>query len=143
MIRPAFSGPKNSGRRKRAGHDAHEAVHRLLVAVHRPDELLHLGRRGLDLRELVGELVDRQRLLVPRPLIVGHRIVVGAAPREGVVERGRHRLCVAEGVGDPERGDRVLVVAGVADERPARAEGLRKKPGRSAVPTKRVSRLAP
>ena len=40
------------------------------------------------------------------------------ASGEGVVERCRGGVGVAECVGDPEGGDRVVVAAGVADERP-------------------------
>jgi hypothetical protein len=49
-------------------------------------ELLHLLWRRLDLREVAGELVDRHGLLVPGALVAGHRVVVRAVPREGVVE---------------------------------------------------------
>ncbi len=133
MIRPAFSGAKNSGAGQRAGHDAHEAVLRLLVALHRPDELLHLGRRRLELREVAGEFVDGQRLLVPGALVVGHRIVERAALGEGLVEGGGHGLGVAEGIRDPERRDRVLVVAGVSHESPS-------GPVRLAEVTREVSR---
>ena len=58
-------GPEELGCRECARHDAHEVVHRRLVSVQRSEKLLHLERRGLDLRELAGELVERLRLLVP------------------------------------------------------------------------------
>jgi hypothetical protein len=43
--------------------------------------------------------------------------------REAGIHGVRQELRVAEGVGHPERRDQVLVVAGVADERPAAAVG--------------------
>ena len=119
MIRPVFSGREELGRRERGRHDAHEVVHRGLVALHRGDQLLQVGRRRLELREVAGELVERQRLLVALPLVAGQGVLVGPASCEAVVEGRRQQLGVAEGVADPEARDRVLVVAGVADERPA------------------------
>ena len=57
-------------------------------------------------------------------LVVGHRVVERAPAAERLVEGGGAQLGVAERVADPLRGDRVLGVAGVADERPARAVRL-------------------
>ena len=124
MMRPAFSGAKNSG----AGSVPAMTLTKPSIASWlpciAPMSCCISGGGRLDLREVAGELVDRQRLLVPGALVVGHRVVVGASLGERVVEGRRHRLGVTERVGDPERRDRVLVVAGVADERPPRAVGL-------------------
>src|SRR6266542_3321642 len=43
---------------------------------------------------------------------------------EGLVQGGGAQLGVAEGVADALRGDRVLGVAGIADQRPAAPERL-------------------
>jgi hypothetical protein len=75
----------------------------------------------------------RQRLLVARLLPRRHRVVVGPASGERVVEGRRSGLGVAERVGDPEGGERILVVAGVADERPTGAEGLAEEARRSPI----------
>ena len=54
------------------------------------------------------------------PLVLAQRVVVAAAAVPGGVERAGAQLGVAEGVGDALGGDRVLGVAGVPDQRPAR-----------------------
>ena len=66
MIRPMCSGSKNSTGDTVPGGDAHERVHRVLVAVDGAEQLLHLRRRRLERRQLGGELVDRQHLRVAR-----------------------------------------------------------------------------
>src|SRR5262245_41318614 len=53
-----------------------------------------------------------------------HRLLEGTHTAERLVERGGAQLGVAERVADALRGDGVLVVAGVADERPSPAERL-------------------
>ena len=66
--------------------------------------------------------------MVARLLVGGHRVLVRAAPGGDVVQGGGQQLGIAERVVDPHRRDRVLVVAGVADERPARAVRLAEPP---------------
>src|SRR4051794_14497115 len=75
----------------RAGprHDAHEAVHRLLVSLHRSQQLLRLDLGDLEPRLIAGELVDRLSRLVAGALVSGQRLVVRPAPGEDVVERQR------------------------------------------------------
>ena len=71
-----------------------------------------------------GELVHGEDVLVPCHLVVGHRHVEVAGARERLVQRGDAQLGVAEGVLHALGGDEVLVVSGVTDERPSRAERL-------------------
>ena len=68
------------GRRRHARVDARESVHRLLVPVHRAEQLLHLGRRRLERRELAGELEHRQHVRVARRLVFAHRVVERRCP---------------------------------------------------------------
>jgi hypothetical protein len=63
-------------------------------------------------------------VLVARGLIVGHRLLEGAPAGIGLVQRPDAQLGVPEGVLDPLRRDEVLVVSGVAHQRPPRPEGL-------------------
>ena len=109
-----FSGAKNSGGASVPAMTLTKSSIAAWLSLHRAEERLHLGLGRLERREVGGEPVHRQRLLVAGSLPRAHR-VLGAECR-------RERLRVAERVGDPERRDRVLVVPGVADERPARAE---------------------
>ena len=71
-MRPMFSSEKNS-----AGDvmpALSEAVHRVLVAGHRAEQCLHLGRRRLERHKLVRELVHRQHVLIARRLVLpAHR----------------------------------------------------------------------
>ena len=97
-MRPTFSSEKNSAGDVTPALTLSEAVHRLLVAVHRAEQLLHLGRRRLERRELARELVHRQHVLVAGRLVLGHRVVERARARERLVERGGAQLGVAERV---------------------------------------------
>ena len=111
--------------RQRPRLDADEVVHRLLVAGDRSEQLLRLGRRGLvDLGEVERHLVHRHHVFVAGRLVGGHGVVVGAPFGERGVERIGEPFGVQERVGDALGGDRVQVVAGVADEGPARSVGL-------------------
>ena len=124
MIAPTLSGEKNSAGEIVPAFICAKPVHRLRAAAHGAEQLLQLGRRRLQRRELARELVHRQRVLVAGALVVAHRVVEGARAAEGLVERRRAALGVAEGVLDALRGDRVLRVARVAHERPAGAVRL-------------------
>src|SRR5262245_5905954 len=93
----------------------------------RAKKLLHLRRRWREPGELTRELVGRQHVPVARRLVRGHRILERARARKPFVERRRTEPGIAERVGDPLSGDEVLVVARVANERPARTERLAKK----------------
>src|SRR5262245_56628133 len=104
--------------------DAREGVHRVLVALRGTQDLHQLGRRGLEGRELGGELESRERVLVAPRLVAAHLGVEGAPAGKDRVQRGDAELDAEEGVGDPERGDEVLVVAGIPDQRPAGTERL-------------------
>jgi len=79
------------------------------------------GSRG---GELGGELVHGQDLLVAGGLVGAHGGIKGAGTGEGLVQGGGAQLGVPEGVMHALGGDEVLVVAGIADQRPARPEGL-------------------
>ena len=121
-MRPTFSSEKNS-----AGD-----VTPALTRANRPslpdcraprEQLLQLGRRGASVANWqVNSYIGRT--CSSRALILAASPRRRCAPGERVVERGGAQLGVAEGVVDALRGDEVLVVAGVADQRPAGAEGL-------------------
>ena len=81
MMRPRCSGVEELDRRHGAGDDADERVHGVVVAVHGSEQLLHLGRRRFERRQLGGELVDRQHLGVAGLLVGGHGVVERAAGR--------------------------------------------------------------
>ncbi|HET6259009.1 MAG TPA: hypothetical protein VFE39_10200, partial [Pseudonocardia sp.] len=57
-------------------------------------QLFELGRRGLERRELGGELVQRQDVLVADGLVVAHRDVEGAGTGERLVQCRRAQLGV-------------------------------------------------
>src|SRR4029453_7946693 len=68
-------------RRRDAGVDASESVHRCLVATLGGEELLDLGWGGSRRRELCSELVEREHVLVAHRLVVGHRRVEWSCAR--------------------------------------------------------------
>src|SRR5262249_53654012 len=111
-------GRKELGHWERARHHAREVVRRVLIRSDRAEQLLLLGWRRLERGDLTRELEHRHRAFVALLLVVGHRVVEAAGPGEGLVERVDEELDLMKRVGDAERGDRVLVVSGVADERP-------------------------
>src|SRR5437660_745591 len=92
---------------------------------------LLLGRRRCECGKLPRELVQRSRLLVARALVAGECLVEPSRAAEACVECVREELCVAKRIAYPLRRDRVLVVSGVADERPSGAVWL-------AVPERQV-----
>ena len=95
-----------------------------LVVAQGGEQLLHLGRRRLQPRELERDLVARRR----RPRCAAARSP--PAPRRAARAR-RSPPSIASASSSASRkasvmpcaSDRVLVVAGVADQRPARAVG--------------------
>lgn len=95
-------------------------------------ELLHL-RQGCQGRHLGGELVHRRDPCVAFPVPCAHCVVEGLSTAEPLVDCLATPFGVVEGVGDALCGDRVLVVAGVADQRVAVT--------RRACGTSRVRRL--
>ena len=79
--------------------------------------------RGLQVDEAVGgwELGDRPGQVeglaqsrVASPVVGGQRLALGCRVLEGIADRGREELRVAERVGDPVAGHRIPVVPGVA-----------------------------
>ena len=78
------------------------------------------GRRGQP-RHVGGHCVDRPGEGVAPAAEVGQRSSSGPRSAEPVDDRPRQNLGVEERIGHALRGDRVLVVARVAEERPARA----------------------
>ena len=79
---------------------------------------------GRVLREPPGHVEDRGQRQVAVGGVGGHRLRLGDLTVQRPAQRPGEQLGVAERVGDPVPGDRVAVVAGVADERPARAGRL-------------------
>src|SRR5262249_34992316 len=102
---------------------AEEAVGLFLVMPQGGEELLLLGRRRLERGKLAGQLVERHRGLVAPSLIVREGFLQRTTAREPLVTRLDQQLGSAEGVSDPLRGDWVLVIAGIAHQRPAGAIG--------------------
>ena len=102
----------------------------------RREQLLHQRRGRLQAREVDRALEAVGGLLVASLLVQGE-VLAG-------VDRVGEQLGVAERVGDAEGDDRVLVVAGVADQRPAVAVRARGRSwGGRPVPRKRSRRTAP
>src|SRR5262249_40148879 len=103
--------------------DPHEAVRVRLIPTQRREELLHLRWRRGRLRVRTCELEKWQRRLVAPLLVLSHRLLnwppTGEAGIHGVCEQ----LCIPEGVADPLCRNRVLMIAGITDQRPARAVG--------------------
>ena len=75
-------------------------------------------------------------------VVAGHRLGLGGRVAQAAVDGGREQLRVAEGVGDAVPGDRVAVVAGVADQCPARADRLSHVVGQ-ARPQPRTTEVDP
>ena len=90
MISPIFSGEKNCAGEIVPAFICANAVHRFLIAVDRAKQLLHLGRRRLQRRQLAREFVHRQHVLVAIALVLAHRLVERARAGEGFVQRDAH-----------------------------------------------------
>src|SRR5688572_19054989 len=73
--------------RRLSGEYPGESVHRLLVAVDRAEQLLHLGGRRLHLGEVASELIGRQDVLVAPGAIGLHRVIEWTNAREPDVHR--------------------------------------------------------
>jgi hypothetical protein len=58
-MRPTLSGEKNAAGDTTPEMIRTKPIHRVLIPVHRRQQLLHLWRRRRETRELAGELVDR------------------------------------------------------------------------------------
>ncbi len=71
-----------------------------------------------------GDVEDLGERLVALLLVAGERGAFGGGAGECLVEGGDEEFGVAERVADAVGGDGVTVVAGVADQRPARAVRL-------------------
>ena len=104
-----------------------------LVAAQRRDQQALLGR-GLQLRGDEVLAIAGQRALVAPALVVRERVVERPPPRQPRRGGIREQLGVAQRVADPERHERVLVAAGVADERPPGPYGARRKFGSWVAP---------
>src|SRR5688572_6419408 len=83
-----------------------------------------------------GEFVHRPHAFIPRRFVCGQSIVKDTVTRESSTQRLHERLGVNERVTDALCGDRIPVVAGIADERPPLAIWLAEVSGhaRRAVP---------
>lgn len=122
MIFCTFSGAKNSGTGTVPATTPTKLGLRL-VAGERAEQLLQFLRWRLERGKLQGELVDRPRSLVSGRLVRRQCFVHRSPLGEAIIDRSRERLGVAERIADPHSADGVLVVGGVAYERPAVAEG--------------------
>jgi hypothetical protein len=95
-----------------------------LIVTQGGDELLHLGWGRLEGSELVRELVHRQCCLVPSLFIVGKRLFRWELSAKPGVKSLGEQFGIAEGVADALRRDRVLMVVGIAHQRPAGVVGF-------------------
>ena len=86
-----------------------------------PSKLLHVRRWGFERRQLRCHLVDGQDVLVPHPLVIAHGFVEGSVAGEDLSEPVGAQFGVPKRVADALRRDEVLVVSGVADQRPPNA----------------------
>lgn len=84
--------------------DAGERVHGVAIPVDRAQQPLHLGRRGFERGQLRGELVDRQHVSVPRPVVAGHGILEREPAGPRLVQRRGAQRGVTKGVADPLGG---------------------------------------
>ena len=113
-----LSGAEELGDRDGAGDEAEEPGDVLRAGRQGGEQRLHLRGRGrLEVGEAGGQLVHRQDGGVAVGLVAG-QLDVEVAAEAGVDGLGE-ALGVAEGVEHALGRDRVLVVAGVADQRPA------------------------
>src|SRR5262245_54832789 len=86
------------------------------------EKLLELWWWWFECGQSGGELVEREYPLVPPMLVLVHDCVERTSAGEELVNRRGAGFCVVEGVADALCGDRILRVAGIADEYPARSE---------------------
>ena len=141
MIWPRLSGLKNSGIGvEPAMRPRNREIWAGLPsrAVTRPS-ISGVGGVG-DVGQAARELVHRQGGSVAGLLVAGQ--LGGEVTVEAAVDGVGEEVGVPEGVGHPLRGDRVLVVAGVADEGPAGAAGLAEEPLTDGRPAEALDALA-
>ena len=69
-------------------------------------------------RQLAGDLEDLPQHPIPLGVIAAQRFPLLGGGDQRTVQRGGEELGVAEGVADAVTGDRVTVVAGIANECP-------------------------
>ncbi len=133
MMRPMFSGLKNSGMGSVPAWTLTKSSMACWLPATAPSSCCVSGGGGWSsLGEVERHLVHRHHVFVARRLVGGHGVVVGAALGERGVEGVGEPLGVEERVGDALGGDRVQVVAGVADEGPARSVRLAEVAGEVA-----------
>ena len=77
--------------------------------------------------------VLRHRPGIAAVLVVGHRLRPWTGPGERVVERCRAQFGAEERIGHPVGGNRILQVARITNQRPARPVGLTEVVGRAAA----------
>src|SRR5512132_103230 len=125
---PSVPGSVRSDGRERAfAWDRPGGQRRRLLVDGGAQLLLQLdeGRHRRIGRQPAGDLKDLpQRLVVLLLIARQRRRLLTGAGTQGLVECDGQQLGVAERVADAVGGDRVTVIAGVADQRPARAERL-------------------
>ena len=83
------------------------------------DETVRVGEG----RQLAGQLEEGRQGCVALLLERRQRVALRGRVREQAVGCARQQLGIPERVGDPVRGDRVAVVAGIADQGPAGSGG--------------------
>ena len=108
----------------------HEELPRLLWLVSdRGPDPEHFVARGLEPRgvEVVAEVVRRR--LVPAALIIAQRVIERPASRQTIVECLDEQIGVSKGIAHAEREHRILVTAGIANERPPGTVRLPEKIG--------------
>jgi hypothetical protein len=105
----------------------------LLIVAQGVEQLPHFGG-WIQGGELICKIVGWQCRLVPPLLIVGERGIERATTADSGVDRVGEQRRVAEGNADALRPDRILVVTGIAYQRP---------PGRRACGKCIVDRLSP
>ena len=87
-------------------------------------------------REPAGFLILRQCSAIAGFFVPGKRLVQRLAPVEAGVERLDEQLCIAEGIADTGGREGIFVIAGIADQRPARTVRLAEEVGQIAGPEK-------
>src|SRR5205807_7773744 len=100
-------------------HGAQEAFDLWLIAAQRAKQLLLIRRGRRQAGQVIRELVHRHDRLVAAALVIGQRLLEWVDPAEAGVQRVGQQIRVTESVSDALTGDRVAVIASVANQRPA------------------------
>ena len=79
-------------------------------------------------------LIEGQRSIVALPFVVGQCFLRGSSSRQSCINGFDDQFHITKGIHDALYQVGILVVAGVAHQRPPGPYGLRKKLDRSAVP---------